>query len=200
MWTFFYFSFNYHIIYKVIASLLGLLYIVFVVYKGIKKILDGIRKIRISHYKLNETHSAMLSKKNNTAGIEQELLDKINDTNLRQFEGRLLFREVRSEYLLSYIGYSFVIFSSLLPTFFAIIYYYIGSFSDCVVGSSGNFDYLYFSYTTITTLGYGDFAPIGICRFFSAVEAILGYLTLGLISALVYAIVSNQFIDIEPIS
>lgn len=38
---------------------------------------------------------------------------------------------------------------------------------------------LYFSVVTITTLGYGDMRPLGISRFFAALEALIGYVLLG---------------------
>ena len=38
----------------------------------------------------------------------------------------------------------------------------------------------YFSVTTLTTLGYGDFAPIPRIRHITSVQAVLGYVSLGL--------------------
>lgn len=35
-------------------------------------------------------------------------------------------------------------------------------------------DYIYFSVVTATTLGYGDFHPIGIGKIFASMEAIFG--------------------------
>ena len=40
---------------------------------------------------------------------------------------------------------------------------------------------LYFSIVTFTTLGYGDFAPTANVRLLAALEAILGYVFLGLL-------------------
>ena len=42
-------------------------------------------------------------------------------------------------------------------------------------------DSLYFSTTTITTLGYGDITPRGVLRYFAMAEVILGLLYMGLI-------------------
>lgn len=38
---------------------------------------------------------------------------------------------------------------------------------------------LYFSVVTITTLGYGDYRPIGLAMLYAAVEAMVGYVLLG---------------------
>lgn len=46
----------------------------------------------------------------------------------------------------------------------------LGEFLNC----------LYFSVVTFTTLGYGDIAPIGITKFFAAIEAFLGAFTMAL--------------------
>ena len=46
----------------------------------------------------------------------------------------------------------------------------VGQFFSCV----------YFSVVTFTTLGYGDLSPIGVARFFAAIEAFIGSFTLAL--------------------
>ena len=43
---------------------------------------------------------------------------------------------------------------------------------------------LYFSIVTLTTLGYGDFAPAESLRLMAALQAILGYLYLGTVVAI----------------
>ena len=43
-------------------------------------------------------------------------------------------------------------------------------------------NYLYFNFVTILTIGYGDYSPAGIFRFFSIIEAIIG---LGIFSLLI---------------
>ena len=43
-------------------------------------------------------------------------------------------------------------------------------------------DFLYFNFVTILTIGYGDYSPAGIFRFFSIIEAIIG---LGIFSLLI---------------
>lgn len=40
---------------------------------------------------------------------------------------------------------------------------------------NGLFDYLYFSATVFTTLGFGDLAPVGSVRFMAGLEALMGF-------------------------
>jgi hypothetical protein len=42
---------------------------------------------------------------------------------------------------------------------------------------------LYYSVVTFTTLGYGDFYPVGAGRFMAALQALLGYLVLGMLAS-----------------
>lgn len=41
-------------------------------------------------------------------------------------------------------------------------------------------DGIYFSIVTFTTLGYGDYQPVGYGRYFAATQALAGYIVLGL--------------------
>jgi uncharacterized protein YjbI with pentapeptide repeats len=47
------------------------------------------------------------------------------------------------------------------------------------------FDSLYFSLTTYTTIGYGDFHPVGIFRIFTAIEGLLGAILTSLFTVIV---------------
>jgi hypothetical protein len=49
-------------------------------------------------------------------------------------------------------------------------------------------DLLYFNFVTILTIGYGDFCPVGVGRFFSVVEGIVG---VGLFGILVAAVTTK---------
>ena len=40
-------------------------------------------------------------------------------------------------------------------------------------------DYIYFSFVTYTTVGYGDLVPVGPIRFIAATEALSGWLLIG---------------------
>lgn len=49
---------------------------------------------------------------------------------------------------------------------------------------------LYYSVVTFTTLGYGDFYPMGIGRVLAAAEAAIGYLVLGVIASTAASLLS----------
>lgn len=79
-----------------------------------------------------------------------------------------------------------------LPLAFAGIYALVQTLDQtCLHVGSSAFDlspeiYRYFSFTTFTTLGYGEITPRGICRDITSLEAILGMVYIGLfISVLV---------------
>jgi uncharacterized protein YjbI with pentapeptide repeats len=75
--------------------------------------------------------------------------------------------------------------SMALILLFAIAYY----FSQSNIKMPDNqtsmsfLDSLYYSTVTFTTLGYGDFYPLGFLRIFAAVEAFLGGISLGFLVA-----------------
>ena len=87
---------------------------------------------------------------------------------------------LKIEYIISII---FVFFLTI--TMFAVIY------AEPIENSENYFmqfgkpyaitfpDALYFSTTTITTLGYGDITPVGIFRFFVIIEVLMGVIYLG---------------------
>ena len=50
---------------------------------------------------------------------------------------------------------------------------------------------LYFSATTFTTVGFGDFVPTPESRLFATVEALTGYIVLGTITAVIFFLVSR---------
>ena len=76
----------------------------------------------------------------------------------------------------------------LIGLFFAYTYAFVGSVASPFFASAGNYtikDYLYFSFVTLTTLGFGDLVPRGdLPRMLVVVEAILGQLYLVTIVAL----------------
>lgn len=51
------------------------------------------------------------------------------------------------------------------------------------IKSLGLWDSFYFSTTTFTTLGYGDFSPIGWLRILSSIEAFFGVVNMGFLIA-----------------
>ena len=52
---------------------------------------------------------------------------------------------------------------------------------------------LYFSFVTFTTLGYGDFQPMPRMRLLAAIEAVLGYLYLGLLVGVLIDLGARRF-------
>lgn len=67
---------------------------------------------------------------------------------------------------------------------FAVLYQILGTQHDILriataegAGGADDFwDYLYFSGTTMLSVGYGDIVPVGSARFFSLVQAAIGLL------------------------
>lgn len=81
--------------------------------------------------------------------------------------------------------------SMLIPTF-ALAYRLFGMntpdfISRCVLPT----DAIYFSAVTFSTLGFGDFAPLGWSRGFAAVEALIGNIHLGFVVGAIFAIVGR---------
>lgn len=87
---------------------------------------------------------------------------------------------------------------SVIALFFAIIYLLLDMFDlgtiydHTVIYDSHNLidlvsGYVYFSFITMTAIGYGDLVPLGLARFFAIVQALIGYI-------LPYAIILNYTI------
>ena len=82
------------------------------------------------------------------------------------------------------ISLLFIVFCAILYTFTGVsfegevkVYNAQASFSDNI---SLFIAYLYYSVVTFTTLGYGDFTPVGISRAIAAIEAFTGSFTIAL--------------------
>lgn len=93
-------------------------------------------------------------------------------------------------------------YRDVLPTFFgilaitilsfAITYYRYGLLQNGQVVDISFLESIYFSITTWTTLGYGDFAPTPRIRHITSIEAILGYMGLGLWISLISNFIKNM--------
>lgn len=80
----------------------------------------------------------------------------------------------------------------IIINIFAVIYWRYGLVQN---GDKVDVSYLtsiYFSITTWTTLGYGDFAPPERVRHITSVQAILGYVSLGLLITLAAGYINNM--------
>ncbi len=87
------------------------------------------------------------------------------------------------------MGVSFI---QVLPFLFAAAYGAFGYADNCVVGADAPADFLYFSYVTFTTVGYGDMIPTGLCRGLAVAEAVTGYILLGMFVAATVALYTRH--------
>jgi voltage-gated potassium channel Kch len=85
---------------------------------------------------------------------------------------------------------------ALLILAFAWIYSMIGIINNRPDGSGEAvydfFTCVYFSMVTLTTLGYGDYVPQGAGQYLAAVEAMTGYIILGLLASSSATILQRQ--------
>lgn len=99
------------------------------------------------------------------------------------------FKKVKEEKFLKFINnisyLHFFILYLIGIFFFAYLYQYLSESTNIIVSTftdsknnivypSTYFDFLYFSVVTISTLGYGDFRPIGIGRIISMIQVMYG--------------------------
>jgi hypothetical protein len=68
----------------------------------------------------------------------------------------------------------------IVPFAFASLYSATSLSTDCFSDEVKPVETLYFSYVTLTTLGYGDIVPLGMCRVVAMTEAVVGYIMLGM--------------------
>lgn len=85
------------------------------------------------------------------------------------------------------------IFISALYTICSFAFYYkqFGLIGSKATPIPSNFDYLYFSAVTFSTLGYGDFSPAVYSRAVAAIEALYGNLHLGMIAGTTFLIITE---------
>lgn len=104
-------------------------------------------------------------------------------------------REKNAEFHIAYLMLSMF----WLMCMFAVLYW-LGGLVEAGVPKRVNFrDALYFSVTTWTTLGYGDFTPPPHLRLVTSVEALLGSLSTGIfIGAIAKLATSNQHHAPDP--
>lgn len=88
------------------------------------------------------------------------------------------------------LRYTFA-FVFLTVVFFAVLYSELG-IREAGVEIHDFWIALYFSVTTLTTLGYGDYVPTPETRVVAAVESLAGYVLLGLVVASSFAVLAHR--------
>lgn len=82
---------------------------------------------------------------------------------------------------------------ALLVVSFAAVYMSLGILDNTQGKTTVIHDFwlsAYYSVVTFTTLGYGDYYPVGIGRALAAIEAFVGYVVLGLIASSAASVIS----------
>jgi voltage-gated potassium channel Kch len=86
-------------------------------------------------------------------------------------------------------------FAILAVLFFAVLYTELGVVATVEPGRPVIRSFstaLYFSASTFTTVGFGDFVPTPESRLFAAVEALTGYIVLGTITGVIFFLLSRR--------
>lgn len=99
-------------------------------------------------------------------------------------------RETKSEMLRALekltVGKLFVTLVVVIA-FFSVIYFLLGYLDEGIVSTAENderasyWDCLYFSVITVSSLGYGDYKPIGMSRIFAGIEVLFGLVFIALL-------------------
>lgn len=92
------------------------------------------------------------------------------------------------------IGYAFGTIA-LIIVFFAFLYRELGIVSPANPAAgevTSFFTCLYFSASTITTAGLGDFVPVPEARFMAALEMVIGYVSFGIVTAASFFLISHR--------
>ena len=61
------------------------------------------------------------------------------------------------------------------------------------VGSQTIHDFIYFSFTTYTTVGYGDYIPVGPIRLISQIEALVGLVLIACSASYIFIIMQDYW-------
>jgi hypothetical protein len=92
------------------------------------------------------------------------------------------------------IGYAFGTLA-LIVVFFAFMYRELGIVSPAHPAAgevTSFFTCVYFSASTITTAGLGDFVPMPEARFMAALEMVIGYVSFGIVTAASFFLISHR--------
>lgn len=89
-----------------------------------------------------------------------------------------------------YRAFRLILLWIIIAVAFGFLYYFLpGELINSRTGESvtGMLDFIYFSFVTILTIGYGDISAVGFIRSLTAIEGLIGWILFGLI---VYKVVS----------
>ncbi len=146
--------------------------------------LNGNHKLlKIALYKLpsKELNGSILKDKSNGEGlsqyVEKDMYLIVAEENLTNY---LVFESQRDHYILlnELLAFSNVLLDNTITDINMIVNEGI---------SKSFFDYIYYSFVVITTLGFGDITPISqLFRLLTILEAILGLIIMGLFLAKVF--------------
>jgi len=100
---------------------------------------------------------------------------------------------ISSEFKINSVRLMRDIFISTFYTICSFAFYYkqFGLIGSETTPIPNDFDYLYFSAVTFSTLGYGDFSPAVYSRAVAAIEALYGNLHLGMIAGTIFLIITE---------
>lgn len=109
---------------------------------------------------------------------------------LLHYEFLARLTKIKIKYRLSLV---FIVFSLLISHILQVLIFAIG-FQILYLFDLGNltsstqsfFDFIYFSFTTFSTLGYGDLNPLGHFRFLAGLEALLGFVLITWSASFLY--------------
>ncbi len=115
-------------------------------------------------------------------------------------------KELAAEKLEKITGTQFVVLYLAVIFTFGLVYFLLGNGNNGIVPSydpqfcseskSANIlECMYFSVITMTSLGYGDYRPIGISRFFTIIQAIIGVGMLGVLIAKLLSVRQNNMLS-----
>jgi hypothetical protein len=105
-----------------------------------------------------------------------------------EFLARLSTIVIKHRLSLVYIVIILLISHILQVLIFAYSFYilYMLDFGHLTNSSQTLADFIYFSFTTFSTLGYGDLNPMGNLRFLAGLEALLGFVLITWSASFLY--------------
>lgn len=105
-----------------------------------------------------------------------------------EFLARLTKIKIKYRLSLVFIVVSLLISHILQVLIFAIGFQilYLFDLGNLTSSTQSFFDFIYFSFTTFSTLGYGDLNPLGHFRFLAGLEALLGFVLITWSASFLY--------------